>query len=156
MKTQSTSLWNAALAVVAWASFVISIFLPSYADGRGYHCAVLHSAFWQGAMQGSWGAIHYLLLTLPNLLMLASPYLLLRFHEYPRRLSWLRYSTFSSLLLVWSFLILLLADAGGSDLRIGAYVWASAFVFLWLSVVLPPGSALEPETLKHKILCAKE
>jgi hypothetical protein len=154
MKIRNASRWNCPLAVIAWAAFVISFFLPSYAEGRGYQCAVMHSVFWSGAMQGNWGSIHYLLLTLPNLLMLASPFLLLRFGEYVRCLSWLRYSTFAASILVWLFLILLLADVGGSDLRIGAYVWASSFVFLLLSLILLPSSAIETRTLKHGTLCA--
>jgi hypothetical protein len=154
MKRENTSHWNYSLAVIAWAAFGISFFLPSYAEGRGYQCAVMHSVFWSGVMQGNWGSIHYLLLTLPNLLMLASPVLLLRFGGYARCLIWLRYSTFSASILVWSFLILLLADQAGGDLRVGAYVWATSFVLLWLSVILPRSSAMEPKTLKYGTLCA--
>ena len=147
MKAQDTSHWNRSLAVIAWAAFVISFFLPSYAKGRGYLCAVMHGFVWSGAMEGNWLAIHYLLLTLPNLLMLASPFLLLRFGAYARRLIWLRYSTFSAAIMVWSFLILLIANEGGPDLRVGAYVWAASFVLLWLSVLLPRSSTIEPKTL---------
>src|SRR3954470_1290776 len=78
MKTKNASDWNHTLVVIAWAAFLISFFLPSYAEGRGYQCAALHSFFWSGAMEGNWGSIHYLLLTLANLLMLISPFLLLR------------------------------------------------------------------------------
>jgi len=142
------------MIVMAWAAFVISFFLPSYAEGRGYQCAVLHSAFWPGAMQGNWGSIHYLLLTFPNFLMLASAFLLFRFGASTRWMSCLRYSTFSASLLVWSFLILLFADAGGSDLRIGAYIWATSFVLLWLGVILPRSSTIQPPTLNYGALCA--
>ena len=153
MKTKNASDWNHTLVVIAWAAFLISFFLPSYAEGRGYQCAALHSFFWSGAMEGNWGSIHYLLLTLANLLMLISPFLLLRCREYGRCLSRLRYSAFAASILVWSFLILLLADAGGSDLRIGAYVWAGSFVLLWLSVVLPRSSTIESKPLQYGTLC---
>jgi hypothetical protein len=64
-------------------------------------------------------------------------------------LSWLFYSTFSAWILVWSFLILLLAyQDGRQDLQIGAYLWATSFVLLWLSVLLPRISSIEPKTLK--------
>ena len=149
MKTQNTSHWNCPLAVIAWAAFVISFFLTSYAEGRGYQCAVMHSVFWSGATQGNWGSIHYLLLTLPNLLMLVSPFLLLHCGGYARCLSWLRYSTFAASILVWSFLILLLADQDGQELRVGAFVWATSFVLLWLSVILPRSSRIETGTMKY-------
>jgi hypothetical protein len=149
MSPQNTSHWNRWLALIAWAAFVISFFLPSYAKGMGYQRAVMHGVFWAGAMEGNWLAIHYLLLTLPNLLMLASPVLLFRFGGTGRCLSWLFYSTFSAWILVWSFLILLLAyQDGRQDLQIGAYLWATSFVLLWLSVLLPRISSIEPKTLK--------
>jgi len=136
---------NRRLALVAWAAFVVSFFLPAYGENRGWECAIMHGVFWPGVMQGNWLSIHYLLLTLPNLLMLASPFLLLGSGEYARCLSWLRYSTFSASILVWSFLILLLANQAGQDLRVGAYVWAGSFVLLWLSVILPRSSMIKPQ-----------
>jgi hypothetical protein len=156
MKTQNTSRWIRTLAFVAWAAFVVSFFLPSYADLGGYQCAVMHGYFWQGAMQGNWGAVHYLLLTLPNLLMLASPFLIFRFRGYARSLSWLRYATFAALILVWSFLILIMfyANKDGSNLRVGAFVWASSFVILWSSLILPHKGLVEAGGLKHGTLCA--
>ena len=147
MKPQNTLHGNRSLAVIAWAAFVISFFLPSYAKGLGYLCAVMHSVVWPGAMEGNWMAIHYLLLTFPNLLMLASPFLLLRFGGNAGCPSWLRYTTLVASILVWSFLILLIANQAGRDLRAGAYVWATSFVLLWLSVILPRGSTIEPKPL---------
>jgi hypothetical protein len=140
--------------VLAWAAFVVSFFLPSYADNRGWQCAIMHSVFWSGATQGNWGSIHYLLLTLPNLLMLVSPFLLLRCGGYARCMSWVRYSTFAASILVWSFLILLLANQDGRDLRVGAFVWATSFVILWFSVILPRSSRIETGALKHGTLSA--
>jgi len=135
-------------------AFAISFALPTYAEGRGWQCAFMHSYFWSGAMQGKWGCIHYLLLTLPNLLMLASPFLLFRLGGDARGLSWLRYSTFAASCLVWSFLILLLADGSGSDLRIGAFMWATSFTLLGLSLMLPPNNGIETVTLRHETFCA--
>jgi hypothetical protein len=151
---QNAPHWNRPLAVVAWAAFVISFFLPACAEWRGYECAIMHSVFWSGAMHGNWLSIHYLLLTLPNLLMLASPFLLLRCGGYARCLSWLRYSSFGASILVWSFLILVLAYNEGQALRAGAYIWATSFTLLWLGVILPHKSALEISGLKHGTLCA--
>jgi len=147
MKPQTSSHWNRSLAVIAWAAFVISFFLPSYAKGRGYQCAMMHGVFWAGAMEGNWLAIHYLLLTLPNLLMLASAYLLLRFGGNSDCPIWLPYTTFAASILVWSFLILLIANQAGRDIRVGAYVWATSFVLLWLSVFLARSNTTEPKTL---------
>jgi hypothetical protein len=150
MKTQNTSHWNRTLALVAWAAFAVSFFLPSYAAYQGWQCAIMHGIIWSGAMQGQWASIHYLLLTLPNLLMLASPFLMFRFGG----LSWLRYSTFASSILVWSFLILLLVHEDGKELRVGAFVWASSFVIFWASSILPHKSLVEAGGLKHGTLCA--
>jgi hypothetical protein len=153
MKTQNTPHWHLALALAAWTAFGVCFFLPSYGDNLGYQCAAMQGFFWGGAMQGNWTSIHYLLLTLPNLLMLTSPFLMLRFGGYARGLSWLRYSAFASSILVWSFLILLLVSNDGKDLRVGAYVWASSFVVLWASSVLPHKGLFESGGLKHGALC---
>ena len=153
MKTQERSHWNSPLALIAWAAFVISFFLPSYGEGRGYQCAIMQGSCWSGVMEGNWESIHYELLTLPNLLMLASPLLMFRFGGYARGLRWLRYSTFAASMLVWSFLILLLAHQD-HDLRVGAFVWASSFVLLWASSILPHKILGETGDLKHATFCA--
>ena len=46
------------------------------------------------------------------------------------------------------------AEPGGQDLRVGAYLWATSFGLLWLSVALPYRRTIEPKTLKHGTLCA--
>ena len=143
VKTQNTSHWNRTLALVAWAAFVVSLCLPSYGECRGYLCAIMHGLFWSGAVQGNWTCIHYLILTLPNLLMLASPFLMFRFGGHARCLSWLRYSTFAASALVWSFLIFVLTTKDGNNLRVGAFAWATSFVLLWVSVMLPRKSLVE-------------
>jgi len=137
MKTRNLSQWNQTVAFIAWAAFATSFFLRSYGDAPGYICAVMHGMFWSAAMHGNWASIHYLLLTLPNLMMLASPFLMFRLGKYARGLSWLRYSTFAALILVWSFVIRLLISKNGSDLRVGAFIWAASFLILWASAILP-------------------
>lgn len=144
--------WNRPLALIAWTTFVISFFLPSYGDGLGYQCATMHGFFWSGVLEGNWASIHYELLTLPNLLMLASPFLLIRFGG-GRALSWLRYSTFAATALVWSFLILLLANGAGGELKVGAFAWATSFVVLWVSSVLQGKVVGEAGELKQAALC---
>jgi hypothetical protein len=143
MKTQNTSHWNRTLAAAAWAAFVVSLFLPSYIALRGWECAI--SVLWSGATQGNWG----LLLTLANLLMLVSPFLLLRCGGHARCLRWLRYSAFAASVLVWSFIAPTLANQHGRDLRLGALVWAASFVLLWLSMTLPGGSTVQSKSLQH-------
>jgi hypothetical protein len=131
----TTSNWNRTLAIAAWATFIISFFLPSYGAWLGWQCAMMHQFFWPQAIHGEWPCIHYLLLTLVNLLMLASPFLLTRFSQNIRQLKWLHHLTFAAVILVWSFVLELLAHKDGTDLRIGCYVWALSFALLYLSVI---------------------
>lgn len=153
MKIPTSSRWVLPFSIAAWAAFVVSFFLPSFADYRGWQCAIAHGSFWSEATRGDWASIHYLLLTLPNLLMLASPWVLLRSGGSVRGLRWFRYSTFTASLLVASFLALVFFDDGGGELRVGAFVWATSFVLLWLSVILPNRKSLEPEVLKYGTMC---
>lgn len=135
LKIQHASDWNRPLAFVAWALFAVSFLMPSYAALPGYQCALAQTLFWSQAIRGEWSAIHYLLLTLPNLLMIASPFLLRRFTRDPRSLWWVRYSSFAATGLVWSFLVLLLAHEERADLRVGSYVWAASFSFFSASTI---------------------
>jgi hypothetical protein len=128
--------WNRPFAWAAWALFVISFFLPAYADGFGWQCAGLSATsvswpdFWH-----NWINIHLASLTLANLLVIASPFLLPRFSRNRRLLKWLSFSSFTALVLVWSYVLLLLTHADGKDLQVGCYVWASSFLLLWLSTL---------------------
>jgi hypothetical protein len=133
--------WNRPLAWLAWTSFAISFFLPAYGDGAGWRCAGLSaSAFsWADTWHGNWFAIHLAALTLANVLMISSPFLLAGFAANARFMKWLRFSTFAALALVWSFLLLLITHKDGSDLRIGCYVWGTSFLPLWLSALNLPG-----------------
>ena len=133
--------WNRPLAFAAWMIFMISFFLPSYCYETGwdlkqlwgYQCATLQGFFWSKVMWGDWISIHYELLTLANLVMLASPFCFL----WRRGISLksCRCASLAALVLVWSFLLLLLLQEGGHNLRVGCYVWASSFLMLHLSTI---------------------
>ena len=127
--------WNQPLAWAAWGTFVISFFLPAYEDWRGWRCALLSACveFQPGTTHASWAAIHLALLTLANLLMIASVFWLPRFSENTRSFKWLRGSSIAALALVWSYIGLGLLDGGGSSLRVGCYVWCGSFLLLCLS-----------------------
>jgi hypothetical protein len=127
--------WNRPFALIAWILFVISFFLPSYADGFGWQCALLSLNSWRETPFGSFFYFHLALLTLANLLVIASPFLLLSFSLRSRCLSWLRWSSLAALFLVWSFVVRFSASGGWKDLKIGCYVWSLSFLFLSLSVV---------------------
>ena len=127
--------WNQPLAWMAWALFTASFFLPSYDNGWGWQCAGLAATAvnWQDFWH-NWMNIHLASLTLANLLMLASPFLLFRFSHNLRLLNWWRgFSLFASTL-VWSFILLLLTHADRTDLRFGCFVWGMSFLLLTLSV----------------------
>jgi hypothetical protein len=129
--------WNRPLAWAGWVSFVLSFFLPSFGDGLGWRCAGLSATAlsWPDFSFRNWFDIHLVSLTLANLLMIASPFLLLRFSRTANSLRWLRLSIFTALTLVWSFLLLLITHEDGKDLKVGCYVWAVSFLLLFLSTL---------------------
>jgi len=129
--------WNRRLAWAAWILFAVSFFLPAYADGRGWKCAGLSATAvsWSNFSLRNWFDVHLASLTLANLMMIVSPFLLARLLRTANSLKWLRLSTFAALVLVWSFLLLLIADGGRTDLKIGCYVWAASFLLLFLSTL---------------------
>ncbi|HEX3890868.1 MAG TPA: hypothetical protein VHX90_08465 [Verrucomicrobiae bacterium] len=129
--------WNRPLALAAWISFVVSFFLPAYGDGQGWRCAGLSATAvsWPEFWHGNWPTIHLASLTLANLLMIVSPFLLPQFSQNKRFLKWLRYSSFAALVLVWSYVLLGIAYGGGKDLKVGCYVWSSSFLLLCLSTL---------------------
>jgi hypothetical protein len=128
--------WNRRLAWAAWILFAVSFFLPAYADGRGWKCAGLSATAvsWSDFSLRNWFDVHLASLTLANLLMFVSPFLLPRLSRTSNSSKWLRLSTFAALVLVWSFLLLLI-HGGGTDLKIGCYVWAASFLLLFLSTL---------------------
>ena len=110
--------WNHSLAIAAWAAFCDFIFpafvfswqffrwgwvfvglpmccLPKTRSGHKHGMAIGH-------------IIHLELLTLANLLMLASPVLFFWIPRASLSLKWFRHASLAALLLVWSFVLLLL------------------------------------------------
>ena len=131
--------WIRTLAWAAWGTFAISFFLPAYEDWRGWKCALL-SAEWEfmpGIARTDWADIHFALLTLANLLMIASVFWLTKGSSNARSLKCLRASNLAALALVWSFIILLFTPVYGNGatpgLGIGCYLWCGSFLLLSLS-----------------------
>jgi hypothetical protein len=128
--------WPWRVAVAAWSLFVVSFFLPSYGTGLGWACACISAtAFsWSDLWSGNSGSIHLASLTLANLLMLASPWMICRGMNRPRLAKWFRYLSLAAMLLVWSFVGRLLLGGDRGDLKIGCFVWATSFALLSFSV----------------------
>jgi hypothetical protein len=128
------------LAWAAWILFAISLVLPAYGQMWGWRCALLSvgaAVSWEEPA-GDWASIHLSVLTLANLLMIVSPFLLPRFLQNARSLKWLRCSIFLALVLVWSYLLIWFAFEKSEYLdwkrfNIGCYVWAASFLLLFLS-----------------------
>ena len=127
--------WNRPLAWMAWCLFVVSFFLPAYANGRGWQCAGVSIMAMPDFQPANWGIVHLESLSLANLLMISSPLFLMYFSRSTRLMNWFRISTFLASVLVWTFVLLLLAHADGKDLKIGCYVWAASFLSLCLSTL---------------------
>jgi len=125
--------WNRRLAFAAWSIYVVSFFLPSYDTLRGYQCATCQTMFWDQAVHGDWTGINYELITLSNLTMLLSPWLLFSFAKTSGRLKAVRMAVLLSTLLVWLFVGRILASSGDRQaIRIGCLLWTLSFgVLSW-------------------------
>ena len=128
------------LAWVALGMFAISFILPAYGDMWGWRCAFMSATamFWDETARGDLMSIHLSVLTLANLLMIVSPFLLSRFSRNAHSLKWLRSSIFLALALVWSYLLIWFALEKSEYLdwrrfNIGCYIWAASFLLLFLS-----------------------
>jgi len=139
--------WNRPLAWCAWVLFVVSFFLPAHRyGGWGWQCAwgsaggFFSSGFWQDILKGDLidGDFHLTLLTFANLLMLVSPFLLPRFSKNLRFTKCCRAFSLLALILVWSFIFRLLTENDRENLKIGCYVWAAAFLPLFLATLKSP------------------
>jgi hypothetical protein len=135
--------WNARLAGVAWALFIISFFLPAAMDARGYQCAslLLSPWMWRQALHGDWQSMEFLLMLVSNLIMLASPFLFIKWTGTARSLRWVRRATFLALFFVWSWFgrgvlsdLFIAHDSGLAGILPGFYVWAASFLILHLAV----------------------
>lgn len=129
--------YNRPLTWSAWILFMTSLFLPALGDGLGWRCAGLSATAvsWPDFSLRNWFDVHLASLTLANLLMIASPFLLARLSSNPRFKKWWFVFNFLALILVWSFLVILLVGGNGGDLKIGCYVWAVSFLLLFLSTL---------------------
>ncbi|HET7624616.1 MAG TPA: hypothetical protein VFM25_05065, partial [Verrucomicrobiae bacterium] len=137
--------WNRPLVWTAWVLFVISFFLPSFGTGGGWlwgwQCAWVSLTAWGGTGLDYSVNTHLALLTLANLLMIASRFLLPHLSRNTHSRTWLRFFCWSASLLVWSFIIRSFAG-GGKDLEIGCYVWAISFLLLALATVSNAGKRI--------------
>lgn len=130
--------WNRPLAWSAWILFVISFFLPADAyGGWGLQCAWISAGgfFSSGFWRGDWGAIYLTSLTLANLIMIASGFLLPRFSQNMRFVKFWRAFSFLALTLAWSYILQLVMSGDGASLKIGCYVWTASFLPLFLSTL---------------------
>ncbi len=134
-KKIGTGDWNRSLAWTAWTLFVVSFILPAYDGGAGWRCAGLSAVTWSEMQQANWFDIHLALLTLANLLMLATPFLFPKCSLSVRAFQWLRGSLWAAVALVWSYVIILFVCGGRNDLQTGCYVWMASFLVLALSTV---------------------
>jgi len=132
--------WHHPMAWAAWAAFAVSFGLPA-CGFWGWQCAgisataVFWPEFWPNTLQGDWSDLHIALLTLPNLVMLASPFWLPRCSARSRALKWLRGFSFVALALVWPWVFQgIFSEAGAwRGLQAGAYLWAVSFILLFLA-----------------------
>lgn len=130
--------WNRPLAWAAWILFVVSFFLPALGTASGLGCAGISATAvsWPDFRYGNWATIYLASLTLSNVLMVASPFLLPRFSRTANSMKWLRGSIFAIAILVWSYVLLLLIFMQKkSDLKIGCYIWTISFLLLCLSTL---------------------
>jgi hypothetical protein len=134
--------WSWRLAWAAWATFIISFFLPAISgtsDVRGYVCAMevlpWNLDFHRAASEG-WGSllvvIHYTLLDPANLFMLISPMLLYLFRTRKKSLKRLHHSALIAFIIVSALLV----EFGFSDWRIGFYLWIGSFGTFYLSMLM--------------------
>jgi hypothetical protein len=125
--------WHHPVAWAAWGAFALSFGLPA-CGFWGWQCACIsaEAAFWPETWH-DWADIHITLLTLANLLMLASPFWLPRYSANPRAMKWLRGAGFVALALVWSWVLrAIISEAGAwKELQAGGYLWAVSFILLF-------------------------
>jgi hypothetical protein len=86
-------------------------------------------------LRGNVGTIYLTSLTLANLVMIASAFLLPRFSQNLRFLKYWRVFSFLALALVWSYVFLLFTHNDRKDMKIGCYVWTASFLLLFLSTL---------------------
>ena len=128
---------NRPLMWAAWGLFVTSFFLTAVNDTKGWECAWLSASVpkwdWQGFSHGDPGAIWMESLTFANLLIVISPLFL----AWPKIDSskWLRWLSWGAGILVWSYIIGLMAHGAFHQLKSGCYAWGLSFLLLGLSTL---------------------
>jgi hypothetical protein len=129
--------WNRPIAITAWSLFVGSFFLPSYAEGWGWQCAGLSATAvsWPEFRSGQWFTIWFASLTLANVLMLASPWVLLRLSKHPAIMRVFRYASMAAALLVGSWVVMF-GWNDRIDLKVGCFVWAASFLLLAIAPLI--------------------
>ena len=145
----SAPVWNRPLLITAWAMYIVSFFLPAYAEMYGWKCAIMQNLFWAKAVQGDLISIHYELLLLANLLMLASPFLLGQFCRNIRQLQWLHNLTLAAVILVWAFVLQLVTHQDGAALKAGCFVWSLSFALLYIAVLAQLVEARRQTSARH-------
>jgi hypothetical protein len=122
-------------AIAAWALFVLSFFLPTYDNALGWQCAIMWEYFWPGVGEDNIASIHYMLLTLPNVFMLASPWFILKREDSPRLCRLLKFSSAACLFLTATFFLEFAVGGGVEQLRAGYFVWVFSFGLLAASFI---------------------
>jgi hypothetical protein len=135
-KALKTSIYYWPFAIAAWAGFIVSFALPALDQMPGWKAACLQRQFWPQATQGNWLATHYVLLSLANLVMLISPYFIIRGANDALFVKWLRGLSLAATVLVLSFPATLQAIHMARDLRMGYFLWAASFVMLCVAAML--------------------
>ena len=133
MKTNSQ--WYRPLTVTAWALYLVSFFLPAYSTMYGWQCAILQNVFWSGVLQWSFFAVHYQLLILANLVMLASPFLFTKLSKTTQQVQWLHHLTLGATILVWGFVVELVISPDMTGLKAGCLIWAFSFTSLYFAAL---------------------
>jgi hypothetical protein len=133
-----TTFYHWPLAIAACACFIISFFVPAFDQMPGWKAALLYDLFWQQAMQGNLFAVHYLVISFSNLLMIVSPFFMVWGRHDARFVKWLRGLSLLATVLVWLFVARLLGGHLEHDLRIGCYLWATSFLLLTVASFFQP------------------
>ncbi|MBL9171873.1 MAG: hypothetical protein JNN07_29350 [Verrucomicrobiales bacterium] len=112
---------------VAWAAYVVSMFMPAIPDADGWDCAKASLQMLVEAWKGDQDQLLYGSYTIPNVFMVLSPLLFSLFRSRASNVLWLACATGFSVH-VSSFLILCGAEEGWP--KSGYFLWLTSFVCL--------------------------
>lgn len=138
--------WSLSLACSAWGVYALSFFLPAAEGMRGWECAAWCAGFMCQSYQDlfrnwkqfplDWEEIRFDSFNFANLFVLVSPLLYWISSRNSRCLFWLRFSSVTAFVLVWSYYFQVLLQGNGGDLRSGFYLWILSFLLLFLASIL--------------------